>query len=72
VDVDCYDVDNGRLKEYRVAFSITARSRRGGVVEISEVGRKAPDQAVAEKYGVLTCVNKLATIGYNLPTYSSC
>jgi hypothetical protein len=35
------------------------------------VGSKAPDKAVAEKYGVLAYVNKLATIGYNLPTYSS-
>jgi hypothetical protein len=35
------------------------------------VGSKALDKAVAEKYGVLACVNKLATIGYNLPTYSS-
>jgi hypothetical protein len=35
------------------------------------VGCKAPDKAVAEKYGVLACVNKLATIGYNLPTYHS-
>jgi hypothetical protein len=35
------------------------------------VGRKAPDQVIAQKYGVLACVNKLATIGYNLPTYSS-
>jgi hypothetical protein len=31
----------------------------------------APDKAIIEKYGVLACVNKLATIGYNLPTYSS-
>jgi hypothetical protein len=35
------------------------------------VGRKAPDKAIAQKYGVLVCVNKLANIGYNLPTYSS-
>jgi hypothetical protein len=35
------------------------------------VGSKAPSKAVAEKYGVLACVNNLATIGYNLPTYSS-
>jgi hypothetical protein len=35
------------------------------------VGSKAPDKAVAEKYDVLACVNKLVTIGYNLPTYSS-
>jgi len=35
------------------------------------VGSKAPDKAVVEKYGVLACVNKLVTIGYNLPTYSS-
>jgi hypothetical protein len=35
------------------------------------VGSKALDKVVAEKYSVLVCVNKLATIGYNLPTYSS-
>jgi hypothetical protein len=35
------------------------------------VGCKAPDKVVAEKYGVLACVNKLVTIGYNLPTYHS-
>jgi hypothetical protein len=36
-----------------------------------EVGVKAPDKAVAQKYNVLACVNKLANIGYTLPTYSS-
>jgi len=35
------------------------------------VGVKAPDKAVALKYVVLACVNKLANIGYTLPTYSS-
>jgi hypothetical protein len=68
VDVECFQVDNGRLMQCRVGFSIAARTGGGGVVEISEVGRKAPDQAVAEKCGVLVCVNKLVTIGYNLPT----
>jgi hypothetical protein len=71
VDVECFEVDNGRLMQCRVGFSITARRGRGGVVQISEVGRKAPDQVIAQKYGVLACVNKLTTIGYNLPTYSS-
>jgi hypothetical protein len=69
VDVECFDVDNSR--QCRVGFSIAARRGRGRVVQISEVGRKAPDKAIAEKYGILACVNKLATIGYNLPTYSS-
>ena len=32
---------------------------------------KEPDKAVAQKYVVLTCVNKLANIGYTLPTYFS-
>ena len=32
---------------------------------------KEPDKAVAQKYVVLTCVNKLANIGYTMPTYSS-
>jgi hypothetical protein len=57
--------------QYQVGFSITARRSRGGVVQIAAMGRKAPDQVIAQKYGVLTCVNKLETIGYNLPTYSS-
>ena len=42
-----------------------------GVVQILEVGVKAPDKVVAQKYVVLACVNKLVNIGYNLPTYSS-
>jgi hypothetical protein len=55
----------------RVGFSIAARRGRGGVVQISEVGRNAPDKLIAQKYGILACMNKLVTIGYNLPTYSS-
>jgi hypothetical protein len=35
------------------------------------VGVKAPDKAIAQKHVVLACVNKLANIGYTLPTYSS-
>ena len=35
------------------------------------MGRKALDESIAQKYAVKECVNKLATIGYNLPTYSS-
>ena len=35
------------------------------------MGVKASDKAVAQKYVVLACVNKLANIGYTLPTYSS-
>ena len=35
------------------------------------MGAKAPDKAVAQKYAVLACVNKLVNIGYTLPTYSS-
>ena len=35
------------------------------------MGVKAPDKAVAQKYVVLAYVNKLANIGYILPTYSS-
>jgi hypothetical protein len=31
---------------------------------------KAPDKVVAQKYAILACVNKLANIGYTLPTYS--
>jgi hypothetical protein len=70
VDVECFEVDNGQLIQCRVGFSIIARRGRG-VVQISEVGRKAPDKNIAQKYGVLACVNKLANIGYNLPTYST-
>ena len=35
------------------------------------MGVKAPHKAVAQKYVVLACVNKLANIGSTLPTYSS-
>ena len=35
------------------------------------MGVKAPDKACAQKYVVLACVNKLANIGYTLPTLSS-
>jgi hypothetical protein len=71
VNVEYFEVDNSRLKQCRVSFFIADRRGTGRVEEISEVGSKAPDKVVAEKYGVLACVNKLATIGYNLPTYSS-
>ena len=70
MDVESFEVDNGRLMQCRVRFSITTR-RGTGVVQISEVGIKPPDKAIAQKYVVLACVNKLANIGYNLPTYSS-
>jgi hypothetical protein len=42
-----------------------------GVVQISEMGIKAPQQIVAQKYVVIACVTKLANIGYTLPTLSS-
>ena len=35
------------------------------------MGVKAPDKAVAQKFVVLACINKLTNIGYTLPTYSS-
>jgi hypothetical protein len=71
VNIECFEVDNGQLKQCRVSFSIVDRRAIGRVVEISYVGSKALDKGVAEKYGILACVNKLATIGYNLPTYYS-
>ena len=70
VDVESFEVDIGRFIQYRVGLSIAARRGRS-VVQILEVGRKAPDKAIAQKYYVLACVNKLANIGYTLPTYSS-
>jgi len=70
VDVESFEVDNGRFIQCQVGFSIATRRGRG-VVQISEVGVKAPDKAVAQKYVVLACVNKLTNIGYTLPTYSS-
>ena len=70
MDVESFEVDNGRLIQYRVGFSIPTRRGRG-VVQISEVEVKAPDKAIAQKYVVLACVNKLANIGSTLPTYSS-
>ena len=41
-----------------------------GVVQISEMGIKAPQQTVAQKYAIIACVTKLANIGYTLPTLS--
>ena len=70
MDVESFEVDNGRLIQCRVGFSIAARRGRG-VVQISEVGVKAPDKAIAQKYAILACLIKLANIGYTLPTYSS-
>ena len=70
VDVESFEVDNGRLMQYRVGFSIAAR-RGTGIIQISEVRIMAPDKAIAQKYVVLACVNKLANIGYTLPTLSS-
>jgi hypothetical protein len=51
-------------------FSIAAR-RGTGVVQISEVGVKATEKKIAIKYVVIACVNKIANIGYTLPTLSS-
>ena len=70
MDVECFEVDNGRLIQCRVGFSIAAR-RGTGVVQISEVGVKAPDKKVAIIYAIKSCLNKLANIGYTLPTLSS-
>ena len=70
VDVESFEVDNGRFIQCRVGFSIAAR-RGTGIIQISEVRIMAPNKAIAQKYIVLACVNKLANIGYNLPTYSS-
>ena len=42
-----------------------------GVVQISEMGIKAPQQTVAQKYVVIASVTKLANIRYTLPTLSS-
>jgi hypothetical protein len=41
-----------------------------GVAQISEMGIKAPQQTVAQKYVVIACVTKLVDIGYTLPTLS--
>ena len=65
-----FHVDNGPLIQCRIDFSIAARMGRG-VVQISEMGIKAPLQIVAQKYDVIACVTKLANMGYTLPTLSS-
>ena len=54
-----------------LAFHSIIARRGTGVVQISEVERKAPNKKIATKYAVITCLNKLANIGYTLPTYSS-
>ena len=70
MDVESLDVDNGRLIQSRIGFSIAAR-RGTGVVQISEVEVKAPEKKVAIIYTVKSCLNKLVNIGYTLPTLSS-
>jgi hypothetical protein len=45
VDVESFDVDNGRLVQSRISFSIIAR-RGTGVVQILEVEVKGPDKKV--------------------------
>ena len=70
MDIESFDVDNGRLRQYRVGFSIATR-RGTGVVQISKVGRKAPDNKITTKYAVIACLNKLVNIGYTLPRLSS-
>jgi hypothetical protein len=45
VDVESFDVDNGRLVQSRISFSIAAR-RGTGVVQISEVKVKASEKKV--------------------------
>jgi hypothetical protein len=50
MDVKCFAVDdNGQVQQCQVGFSISAKSGRGGVVEISEVGRKAHDVSIGKK-----------------------
>jgi len=70
VDVESFDVDNGRLVQSRIGFSIAAR-RGKSVVQILEVGVKAPEKKVAIIYVAKSCLNKLANIWYTLPTLSS-
>ena len=68
--VQTFHVDNGSLIQCRIGFSIAARMGRG-VVQISEMEIKAPQQTVAQKYAIIACVTKLVNIGYTLPTLSS-
>ena len=68
--VHTFYVDNGPLIQCQIDFSIAARRGRG-IVQISEIRIKAPQQTIAQKYVVNACVTKLANIGYTLPTLSS-
>ena len=70
VDDQTFHVDNGPLIQCQIDFSIAARRGRG-IVQISEIRIKAPQQTIAQKYVVNACVTKLANIGYTLPTLSS-
>jgi hypothetical protein len=70
VDVQTFHIDNGPIIQCQISFSIRAKRGRG-VVQISEMGIKAPQQNVAKKYVVFACVTKLTNIGYNLPTLCS-
>ena len=68
--VHTFHVDSGSLIQCQIDFSIAPRRGRG-VVQISEIRIKAPQQTVAQKYAVIACVTKLANIGYTLPTLFS-
>ena len=68
--VQTFYVDNGPLIQCRIGFSIAARMGRG-VVQISEMGIRTPQQTVAQKYVVIACVTMLTNIGYTMPTLSS-
>ena len=70
MDVEGFEVDNGRFIQCQVGFSIAAR-RGTGVVQILEVGVKAPEKKIAIKYAIIACLNKLVNIGCTLPTLSS-
>jgi hypothetical protein len=70
VDAESFDVDNGRLVQSQIGFSIAARRGRG-VVKILEVGVKVPEKQITIKHVVIVCLNKPANIGYILPTLSS-
>ena len=58
------------MVQSQIGFSIAAR-RGTGAVQISKVGVKAPEKKVAIIYALKLCLNKLANIGYTLPTLSS-
>ena len=70
-----YEYFNGQPPQGQCRISFSMPKKRGrGFVQISEVGVKVPQhqRVVAQKYAIMACVTKLASIGYPCALYPPC